>query len=51
MIRFDVKRRCVIFEYEPEFTGAEWILNELRTHHEVTLSRGFTFIRINAARD
>lgn len=43
MIRFDVKRRSVIFEYEPEFTSAEWILNELRTHHEVTLSRGFTF--------
>ena len=43
MIRFDVKRRSVIFEYEPEFTSAEWILNELRIHHEVTLSRGFTF--------
>lgn len=43
MIRFDVKRRSVIFEYEPEFTSAEWILNELKIHHEVTLSRGFTF--------
>lgn len=43
MIRFEVQRRSVIFEYEPEFTSAEWILNELKTHQEVTLSRGFTF--------
>lgn len=43
MIRFDIKRRSVIFEYEPEFTSAEWILNELKIHHQVTLSRGFTF--------
>ena len=43
MIDFDVNRRGVIFEYQPEFTSAEWVLKELKTYHEVTLSRGFTF--------
>lgn len=43
MIRFDVKRRSVVLEYEPEFTSASWVLNELKTYHEVTLSRAFTF--------
>lgn len=43
MIRFVVKPRVVIFEYEPEFTTPEWIINELTSYREVTLSRGFTF--------
>lgn len=43
MIRFDVKRRGVVLEYEPEFTSASWVLNELKTYHAVTVSRAFTF--------
>lgn len=43
MIRFDVKRSSVILEYEPEFTSASWVLNELNTHRQVTISRAFTF--------
>ena len=43
MIRFVVNKRSVILEFEPEFTGASWVLNELKTHHMVTLSRAFTF--------
>jgi hypothetical protein len=43
MINFQVGPRQVIFEYEPEFTSAEWIENELKTYGEVTLSRRFTF--------
>lgn len=43
MIRFIINKRSVVLEYEPEFTGASWVLNELKTHHEVTLSRAFTF--------
>ena len=43
MIRFVINERSVVLEYEPEFTGASWVLNELKTHHEVTLSRAFTF--------
>lgn len=43
MIKFEVNRRHVVFEYEPEFTSAEWIRHELKTRREVTLSRGFTF--------
>lgn len=43
MIRFDVKRHSVVLEYEPEFNDVSWIENELRAHHEVTISRAFTF--------
>jgi len=43
MIRFVINKRSVVLEYEPEFTGASWVLSELKTHHEVTLSRAFTF--------
>ena len=43
MIRFVVNKRSVELEYDPAFTGASWVLNKLKTHHEVTLSRAFTF--------
>ena len=43
MIRFVINRRNVVLEYEPEFTEASWVLNKLKTHHEVTLSRAFAF--------
>ena len=43
MIRFVINKRSVVLEYEPEFTGTPWVLNELKNHHEVTLSRAFYF--------
>ena len=43
MIRFVINKRRVVLKYEPENTGASWVLNKLKTHHEVTLSRAFTF--------
>lgn len=43
MISFDVERRRVILEYEPEFSDASWVLKELKAGHEVTVSRAFTF--------
>ena len=43
MIRFLINKRSMVLEYEPEFTGASWVLNELKTHHEVTLNRAFAF--------
>ena len=43
MIRFIINRRNVVLEYEPEFREASWVLNQLQTHQEVTLSRAFTF--------
>lgn len=43
MIRFDVNRQGVILKYEPEVASASWILNQLKTYHEVTVSRAFTF--------
>ena len=43
MIRFDVKRRSVVLEYEPQFADASWVLNQMKTYHKVTLSRAFTF--------
>lgn len=43
MVRFEVNRRSVILDYEPEFSTPAWVLNELRTFDEVKVSRGFTF--------
>ena len=44
MIRFVINKHSMVLEYEPESTGASWVLNELKTRHEVTLSRAFTFM-------
>lgn len=30
-------------EYEPEVSSASWVLNELKTRHEVTVRKAFTF--------
>ena len=43
MVRFEVTRRSVILDYEPEFASAAWVLSELRTYGQVKVSRGFTF--------
>ena len=45
MIRFEINKRTVILEYEPEFGSGNtaWVLSELKTHDEVTISRAFTF--------
>ena len=45
MIRFVINKRRVVLKYEPESTGASWVLDKLKTHHEVTLSRVFTFTK------
>ena len=42
MIRFDVKQRSVVLEYESEF-NAGWVRTELSTHRQVTISRAFMF--------
>ena len=42
MIRFDVKQRSVILEYEPEFNTG-WVRAEFNTHRQVTISRAFLF--------
>ncbi len=42
MIDFDVKKRSVVLEYEPDF-NAGWVMKELNTHRQVTISRAFTF--------
>jgi hypothetical protein len=43
LIRFDVKRRSVVLEYEPELESASWVSSKLKTYHEVTISRTFIF--------
>ncbi len=45
MISFNVDRKGVTLEYEPEFGGESWVTRELEQHGEVTLSRVFTFQR------
>lgn len=43
VIRFEVNRRSVVLEYQPEVTTAEWVQRELKAYHQVTISRAFTF--------
>lgn len=43
MIDFTVRRRSVVFVYEPRFMDAAWVHNQLETHGEVMISRAFTF--------
>lgn len=43
MLNFIVNRRMAVLEYEPEFTSAGWVMRELRSRKQVTISRAFTF--------
>ena len=43
MTRFIINTHSAKLEYQPESTDLSWVLNELETHHEVTVSRAFTF--------
>ncbi|MFT3976845.1 MAG: DUF4263 domain-containing protein [Sphingomonas bacterium] len=43
MVRFEVNDRAVILEYEPDFNSPAWVLRQLQTHQEVTVSKAFTF--------
>jgi len=51
VIRFVIKRHSIVLEYESEFANASWVLNQLKTHHEVTLSRAFTFMECDLISD
>lgn len=43
MIRFDIKERSVVLQYEPERDPGRWVHTELSTYRQVTISRAFTF--------
>lgn len=43
MIRFYIKERSVVLEYEPELGASDWVHTELSTHRQVTISRAFVF--------
>ena len=45
MIDFETNRRGVVLEYEPEFNGAAWVLQQLRVHKRVRISRAFSFLK------
>ena len=42
MIEFDIQQTDVALDYTPE-NDAWWVLRELKTHHQVRISRAFTF--------
>jgi hypothetical protein len=42
MIKFDIKQNDVALDYTPE-NDAWWVLRELKTHHQVRISRAFSF--------
>lgn len=43
MIDFEPTTKGIVFKYEPETVGKEWVWRELQQHNEVRISRVFWF--------